>query len=197
MSSLIKLIESETDIAKLWEMLHEKLTFTVETVREMAAIVRRLEELGCDTGELRTKLNSGILKMIRRVAFNQMMPEVFVEFLGTPRLQEKIAALPLPDQKRMVEGKPIKVIVSAEDHRMVAPFDMTKDDVKQVFGPDGIRNDREQIAYLADESRKASIRSKATNNDEISVDKKKKTLIVNGVEISLRQLMRYVSEIAG
>src|SRR6185312_17454722 len=145
--------DNENDTAKLWALVESSGRSTVETMRKIAAAIRRLEELGEDVSHLRSKIGAGMLAVYRKVACNQVMPEVVIGFAGIQKLMTKIAALPLPDQKRMVDGKALKIMMLGGDHRLVKPIELSGDDIKQLFGPNGLRSDAEQITYLHDEQR--------------------------------------------
>lgn len=135
---------------QLREELAQGLRVTAECLSRLAAVVRILEERGEDLSELRI----GLIGYLRRIAHGQVLPEVVVRFADSPMLLRRIASLPLPDQKRLAEGEPVKLVVPQEggpaDHRMADPLRMTRDQITLVFAADHIRDTAEQLLVVQD-----------------------------------------------
>lgn len=182
-------IEDETDTKKLLEQLKNCLTTTVEMVIRMSAIVRRLEVLGVDV----LGLSFPNIDYFRKIAFGQLDANLFVEFSALPSLLQKISRLPIPDQTKIAKGQHLKVMLDGGDHIMVAPNDMTRNQINQVFGKSGIRNDAQQAAWLAEFKIKQAYRS--TPKPEIAIDRKRRGITVNSVFLSASDLAGYLSRL--
>ena len=141
-AELKKLNDLPTD--RLKDELGKSLQLTSNHLVRLATIVRVLEERGEDLSELRI----GLLGYLRRIAYGQVLPEVVVRYAEFPLLIQRIAALPLPEQQRLGAGEPVKVMVAKDDHRLVDPLKMTRDQVGQVFARDHIRDEAEQLQLL-------------------------------------------------
>ena len=137
----------EMSVPELRRKLTECLSRTVDELKEAANIVRALEEKGEDLSDLR----SGLFNYLRLIAYDQLLPEVVVRFAGSPALMRNVAALPLPDQKRLADGGQIELAVrrgTKFDTRNVAPVDLNKEQFHQVFAGGRIRSVQEQMAQL-------------------------------------------------
>jgi hypothetical protein len=86
-----------------------------------------------------------------------LLPEIVVRYAGYPALLRIATALPLPDQRRMLDEPTVRLAVWREgriDFRLVDPLCLTPSQLRQVYaGGDRLRNESEQIGYL--ESRAA------------------------------------------
>lgn len=151
---------SETDlldakIARLDEMstdelraeLASALGLTATGLRYLAAVWEKLEKRGDDLSNLRT----GIGVYLPAIAAGTVLPETVVGFAGQPLLLKAVADLPPEEQRRLVDGGTVPVVVRQGDgytHRMlpVSGFDARL--TRQVFGNRTIRNESEQIARL-------------------------------------------------
>ena len=133
------------DIPQLRMELTECLDTTRRTVIRMAAIVRRLEELGEDLSDLKLS----VLRYIRRIAYGQMDAEVLVKFQGSPRILRIVSNLPLPDQQKLIESESVELLTGdGGDRRKVPLLAMSGSEFRQAFSYDGIRDDAEQMSWL-------------------------------------------------
>lgn len=192
-------IASEKDPRIILEHLSDLFATTVHSVRLMAACVKRLDELGVDLSTITDRAQRSALDLIRKVVNGTLLPEAVVAFELPGCLRAKLPRLSLHDQQQCVENKSLTVYLLNGDSRKIAPSEMKKDDVAQVFGPTGIRTEGEQIAFLHDKIRKETIKEAVNLSKtlDIVVDKKGKCLVINGVKIPARELARYLAEIAG
>ena len=164
----------------LKEYEQEKAT-TLKHVVRLAAIVLLLEERECDL--------SGVsipgLDYVRKVAYGQLRPEVYARYAAHPRALRKIAALPIPDQRRMANDEPLKVVVirpSGPTHRMVPVNKMTNEQLNQTIAAGHIRDEVEQIGYLDDQANHVRARAKQ-GVSPIVVSKKKRGVFVTGEKV--------------
>jgi hypothetical protein len=165
------------------------LAITVGTVLKIAAIVKRLEELNFNLREL----NVPNLEFFRKVSQGAVVPEVYVNFIGMPAIMRKIASLPVGDQKKITDGKKLKVMLRAGDFVMVSAEEMTNAQSKQVFASDHIRNDSEQAAWLIERDQHAET---VTPSDPIMVDRKRNGIVVGELFISARELATFLGRLA-
>ena len=195
----LEAIRAITDKDELRRLLVQTLSVTVMDFIRLAAVVRRAEELGDDLSDMEISL----VPQLRRIAYDQMLPEVLVRFQGNLRVLRKVASLPLPDQRRIVDGEPCKVMLLNGDHRLVSPLNLTGREVSQVFGPDGLRHEGEQLAYLRERQERQPVR---LPQSEVIVDYKHRCILVTVMDASGRvlgekslpvaELLRYASELS-
>lgn len=155
MSSDIMAYDAGTDIDELSsvpsdvlkERLVDALANAVSGLREAAQIVRVLEERGEDLSEFR----GGLFSYLPRIAYGQVLPEVVVRFAGSAYLMNRVAQLPIPEQKRLGDGGMVDVVVRRGDHfdtRKMSPLSLGHDQLRQVFAGGFLRTVPEQIAHL-------------------------------------------------
>lgn len=178
---------------ELREAIRRSFMVGVQSIHRAAMAWRVAEGRGIDLSDLRFRLAN----YVRRVAHGQMLPEVIAVFYGAPRERiEKIASLPLPDQKKAVDGQ-IKTVVKEEGkttYRLLHPNDMTTQQFRQVFASDHIRSETEQIALLS--SRETYSEKAKAQPTSCYVDRKKCGLKVDGPTfISKEQLRRFLEEL--
>src|SRR5437588_5715474 len=109
-------------------MTQKKQTLGVNDLLKIAHAVKELEYRGEDL----TGLKIGyLLRDLRKVASDQLLPEAFVAFCGSLFLLQRIDDLPLPEQRRLAAGNPALLLGSAADgtttHRQADPLGMTRD----------------------------------------------------------------------
>lgn len=128
-------------------LLGQCAALSVESVSCAARIIRLLDSRGVDLSEF----NQTMLRHLRRIASNQLLPELLLNWRDTA-VYARTRLLPLPEQKAVVSNEPIRVVAikdGGELHAWVCePRNMTPAVAKQVFASDHIRNDAEQIAYI-------------------------------------------------
>lgn len=145
----------ELTTEQLREELAGCLRVTATNFARLALIVKALEDRGEDLSALKIP----ILHHLRRVACGQVLPEVLVRFAGSPSLITIVGNLPLPDQKAIAEGQPVRLVVYGADgnrtHRLADPLHLSPEQVRQVFARDHVRTDAEQCLLL-DQKRERS-----------------------------------------
>jgi hypothetical protein len=178
-----------TDVAEtLLQQLAECSCDLLRNVERMAAIVKRLDELG-----VRVAIENSLLPYIRLIAHGQLSSELFITCSGDMSLLEKAMRLPMPLQKQVACNEPFKIMDLGGDHRMVRPLDMTKRERRQVFVGKRLRTETEQIGWLRDQERAAKLRHAAPDEPEVSIDKKRRGIVVSGKFISLPELLNYIA----
>lgn len=144
---------------KLREILTVCLRNQADNLVTMARAVKALEDRGEDLSPLRIAL----LPKLRLIACGQLLPEVLTR--GWPyRLVRFVTRLPLDEQRRFVDGDPLKVAVYAPDgkevtHRLVEILDLERPEQadlrKQVYADDHVRTLAEQALVLDQQRAKA------------------------------------------
>jgi hypothetical protein len=145
---------SETELRSY---LAQRLQFTADNLVEMAMVIREFDQRGIDLTDLRLSL----LVYLRRIAYGQTLPEVVALLAGRRDLLQRVAFLPLPEQQHCVDEKGLSVVTgelaSGEfDTRRRQTLDLEPWEVRQVFGPNGIRNELQQAAWLKSQSVRAA-----------------------------------------
>lgn len=145
-------------VESLKAKLAECISYTAKGLMHMACLVRALEEKGEDMDGLKL----GIMHHLRKIACGTLLPEVVLRFAGKPALIAVIGGLPLSEQKKLADGKPVRLVVydpatRERTHRMADPLDMTPAQVRQTFARDHVRRDDEQLLLLDDRREKAML----------------------------------------
>ena len=145
--------------AQLRAYLAERLRFTAQNMIELAMVIREFDERGVDLSDLRLSL----LVYLRRIAYGQTLPEVVAMLAGRRDLLQRVAFLPLPEQAQCVDEKGLTVVTGAGvqpdgqcDTRRRQLLDLEPWEVRQVFGPNGLRSQLQQAAWLKGRSLQAS-----------------------------------------
>lgn len=179
-------------VDELLNKLKSGIERTVEIVREMAGVVRELESRGVDLEELKL---FGI-NHLRRVAYGQSLPEVFVRFQGAPMLLQRISSLPIPDQKRLAEGGTVTVLHDVNgnvDHREMDPLQLSRDEIVRVFGPGEIRPLAQQRSALHEKQQRQRLSSK--DEQGVIVNHKLGGIEVNGKFLSRAEILQYLARL--
>jgi hypothetical protein len=183
-------ISTETDTKLLVDQLVSCMSVTVQAIKKIALIVRRLDELDFDIESLRLP-NIGYF---RKVADGKMVPELFVSLIGAPIVLRKVSNLSILDQKRITEGQPVKVMLHGGDHMMIRVKDMTNEQARQVFAHDHIRNDQQQAAWLVERSQMA--KGTAVAASPVTIDRRRNGIVVGDVFVSANDLASYLGALA-
>lgn len=185
----------ELPTEKLREQLGRTLKLTAEHLLRLALIVRILEERGEDLSDLRL----GLLSHLRRIAYGQVLPEVVVRFAGSPALVQRISNLPLPDQERLAQGEPVKLVtVGADgqaDHLLVDPLNMSMPQLAQVFAPDRLRGEAEQLALLQRRAALPAVRARQPKRGKVRIDREQGGLMVGRVFVPLATVLDALAEL--
>lgn len=173
--------------------LRQAIGDSMENIRRAAEILSAMEQAGDDLSDIPAHL----LRMLRRINTQQLLPEVMVRLSGT--LRQKVASLPLPEQRRMIEPDCLLEVLLPDGHvAMLAPQRFTPDQVRQVFGDGFIRTPMEQRASLTPHSparRPPGRPPKGTAGADIYVDKRRGGVLHFGHFITKAQMIRWISEL--
>lgn len=193
-TDLMQWASAESDTSKLLDQLRTCLALSIESIRNAAFIVRRLEELGFERSKLESSIPSTILRTLRRIAYGQMIPDTFLKLNGL--VQERVGRLPISDQKRLCDGETVKVMLPGGDNLMVSAANLQPEQCRQVFGSGYIRDEAEQISYLAERGKLVSTTPKDPH-EPASIDRRRRVLVVSGpTEFTERQLIAFIAELA-
>jgi len=177
------------DANALLEGLRQDFEITTERLILAAARVRQLEELGIEVS-----IHVPAMKFVRKIAYEQMLPELFVELSGKQMLLDRASQLPIPEQRKIAENKPMKVMEVNGDFRMVPPQDMTAAEIQQVFGKGELRSETEQVGWL----RQRMARRSVIEQPEVTLNRRNKSIYVSGArELTFAELTSYVTQLGG
>lgn len=130
----------------------------IESIRRASEIVKDLDAQGEDLSEFpRAWVN-----MLRRIANGQALAECYMRFYDKPKLSERVALLPIPDQRKLAAGDLVDVVVHSNspdakyDTRRMRLEDLAGPQLTQVICDGRLLTKQEQIAIL-------DRRDKATN----------------------------------
>lgn len=182
------------DTAEVRRELVAGFQMTVAGLVRMAACVRILESRGEDLSDLR----SGLIEHVRRIAYGQTLPGVVARFIGYPLLLSRVTALPMPDQERLGSGESVDVFVRTGevwDRRRADPLKLTGEQVHQVFGPGGIRDEVAQKLWVESQSNKPPRRLPAQQG-KIRVDRTRAGLIVNRTFVPQSEILAALADLA-
>lgn len=186
----LEAIRNATDGQWLIGELRHSLELSVQHVIRMAAIVRRLEELNIEVN-----IKIGPLPFLRKIAYGNMSPELYVALEGNAMLLAKAGSLPTPDQDRVARNEPFKVMGLDGDFRMVPPLQMNRHEANQVFATGRIRSETEQVGYLRERLQKQQIEER--EESLVHLSRKRKGVVVSGPAfLSLIELKHFVAELS-
>lgn len=177
---------------ELIDKLQQGVSTTVETMRQMAEIVRILDERGVDLSAYR----HFPVQQLRRIAYGQTTPEVVVKFQAAPLLLSRITALPLPDQQRLARGGKVRVLTETDegiDFREVDPLDLSRNEIHQVFAASEFRTDAQQRSQLM--SPKSRSRRIVKDESGVVVNHRLGGIEVNGKFLSKSELIKYLARL--
>jgi hypothetical protein len=176
---------------KLKDELLDVVAASVKQLITIGVIVRIIEERGGDLNDFRV----GLFHFVRRIAYKQLLAEVVARLNGNPRLLNCVASLPIPDQRTVIGGDGIKVIIidgnGKTDSRLVDPIKMSAREISQVFAKDHIRDDGEQISWI----RSRVAMPTKTNVLPVQMDPKRRGIVVNGLLITRRELAGWLEKL--
>jgi hypothetical protein len=165
--------------------LQKSFDTSVQHIVRMAAIVRRLDELG-----VAIEVESSVLPYLRKIAHGNLSPDLFVTMQGNKSMLNIASTLPAPLQKQIAKNEPIKVMSTNGDFRMVPPLSMTTKEVSQVFAFGRVRDEAEQVGYLRGKLQEKE--APAPTGEIIHIDRKRKGIVVGKTFVSLPELKSFV-----
>jgi len=171
-------IRAMTDTDELRSMLVQSLGATVAHFIRQGAVLRRLEELGIDLRD--GDFEIVLLPWVRKVAYDQLLPELLVAYLGKLSRLYKLAILTKPEQQRIIADEGMRVMLIDGDVRTVPVSLLTRLEFNQVFGREGIRTDAAQITYLREQQERAVPKAPLP---EVLLDRKRQQIHVTGAKV--------------
>jgi hypothetical protein len=178
----IKAIDKE-DAVRLWATLTGK---AVEILRQRAQLIFRFDQEGWDIAAL----GNGHAHYYLKIAFGQMLPELFIQVVD-PALLDRASKLPIPDQERVVRHEQVPVLLNFKEDGQ--PYFQSMDlsqlaprHASIVMQGGKIRSEAEQIARLR--SNQAKIRK--TQSAKLVVDTRRHgaTVTVGNVQVFLTRV---------
>lgn len=165
----------------------------VEQIMAAAAIVRVFDGHDWDVGQLGVSARD--LHYLRRVAYNETLPELLMSDRFAGALASRVARLPLPQQRDVVQDKPVEVVTGATC-RLIRPSELTPAQVLQVFTYDRMRTAAEQRSYL--EERAAQQPQHPTDPGPVVIDGGARCIYVTGcrVRLTARDLAEYLARLS-
>lgn len=176
---------------QLMEVISDSLAMSANGLQRAAEAIGELERRGRDLSEIRF----GIMPLLRKIGSGQLMPQAVEKFAGKFTLLNKIAALPLSDQARIIGDEPLAVARGKDgkfDSFSCTAANMAPDLIRLVFASDHIRTVEEQIAVLR---ARDSAQPKLVPDGEIKLDRKRRGIVVGGVFVPVESLKRYVQQL--
>lgn len=179
-----------SDRTELLKIIRNCLASTVENFRLIAAAVRRLEECGMELCELEEEIPS--LHVFRRIAHGQVAPELFVN-VKNETLREAASSLPLPDQIRIANNEPVKVMEPGGSFRNVPAHSLSQREIRQVFTRGKFREDAAQISWIKEHAQPKE--RVADDRPPLKLDRKRGGIILGGWFISAAELGHVMAEL--
>src|SRR5690606_32958090 len=128
--------------------LARSLQLNAGQLMHLAAVWRVLESRGEDLSDLR----AGMGAYLPMIAAGRLDPNVVVQFAGQSTLLRALADIPLDRQKAIAAGENLRVITldkNGEPEPVEMPaYALTAAQVRQVFAPGKLRDEKEQAAQL-------------------------------------------------
>lgn len=123
-------------IASLDQCSHD----IVVNIKRMAAIVRRLTQLGVNV-----EIDNALMPFIKMVADGKLLAECLVRCATSPALLQHAIRLSIPSQKRIADDDPFAVKSSDGTVDAVKPSEMTSRQIEQVFSGGQVKSPAKQI----------------------------------------------------
>ena len=145
--------------AELKEELANGLRVTAASLLKIALVVRELEK----RGESLSALRLGVMPYLRLIAAGTLLPEIVVRFAGQPSLIQRLAKLPIAEQRPLASGDPVKILqrLCGDSYTLVSkdPIALTPTEAKQVFADNHVRQEDEQRDFIKGASKKTGPRA--------------------------------------
>jgi hypothetical protein len=184
-------VMQSSDGSWLLAELQKSFDTSVKHIVRMAAIVRRLDELG-----VAIEMESSVLPYLRKIAHGNLSPDLFVTMQGHKSMLNIASTLPAPVQQQIAKNEPIKVMSTNGDFRMVPPLSMTTKEVSQVFAFGRIRDEAEQVGYLRGKMQEKATTDQACEEDAVKIDRKRRGIVVGKTFISFIELEHFYKALA-
>lgn len=160
----------------------------VSSITECATCFVAMSQAGDDV----SFVPSGLAAYYKKIVYGQMLPDVMNLDGG---LRQKVSALPIHDQKSILDGKRLPLVVienGATSIRNVDPKSLLPEQVRQLFGRGYIRAEEEQRSWIETHSKKNEFETPEPN---VHVNARGGFISVNGVKLSRKDLVNYLAQL--
>lgn len=134
----------------------ESLGLTAAALRRSASFLLEMERRGRDLSGLK----NAMLPTVVSIARGTLLPEVVIAYIDRPRLMRLIGALPLSDQRRLVDGGTVDVVTIGPNGKTTVqpmlPREMSKEHIGRAFGRGCLNTHSRQAVILAGEREAAA-----------------------------------------
>lgn len=181
---------------QLRRMIREGIEMTARGITQAARAIVELEKRGEDLSEFRRQT----VHFLSLVAYRQLLPEAYLQFMGMSQWLKAISQLPMPDQERIASGKTLPLVVAGTVGQkwtvlQVAPRDVQPAKIKQLIGPDGIRSEAEQIAWLESAAVETTKRKERRTLGPITIDRTAGVLKVGQSKLNPAMLVNALAQL--
>lgn len=171
------------------EVLRSHLGDSYRAIRAAARVLAAMEDRGDDLSHIPAHM----VRMLRRVNADQLLPEVMVRLGGS--LRAKVAALPIAEQSRFVQPGATVLVVQPDGSAVEKEAQrLPPAEVALVFGDGYVRSPEEQRA-LALRKRPPGPKKRGRPKAEAVIDRERGGVVLNGRYYSKGQLLRWLGEI--
>ena len=148
-------------------------------------------------------VNPRLMQSLQRIAAGRLLPEAYAQFRWSPRLIDHIGACSVAEQEKLIRDGRVSIVVVGNnggfDTRLLPVDEMNAPQREQVFGPDGLRSETAQVAWL--EAKRTSRALTTANRDMgdgsgVKIEPTRHRVVINGLAFTARQLMEMAAQIA-
>ena len=169
--------------------LREHVGQSIAAMTRAAEILAAMEQAGDDLSAIPHHL----LRMLRGIYSGVLLPEVAIRLGG--RFRQKVAALPLPEQRRFVEPGACVLVVARDGSEIeLEAARLSPAQVGQVFGEGFVRTASEQRAIISAEAQESS-RKRGPKKLSLEIDREAGTARINGKLLSKKQLLEILAQL--
>lgn len=146
------------------EAFGAKLIAGLQSIREAGALLVEAEAQGFAIGEGFAKVQ---LETLRGIGRQAVLPELYFLCIGDLNFMRRLSGYPLDDQRAIVNGKRVPLIVldgdGKQDKMMVLPADVIRGNDKKamsrLFSHRGVRSEQEQVQAIKQEISDGAVRA--------------------------------------
>ncbi len=183
-------VSASCDSQWLLSELQRSFDLSTKHIVRMAAIVRRLDDLGAQID-----IQSSVLPYLRKIAHGNLSADLFVAMQGYKTMLDVASTLPTPVQLQIAKNEPLKVMSTNGDFRMVPPLSMTTKEISQVFAKGRIRDEAEQVGIHRQSLENRTHLARHPSRETVRLDRKKKGIFVGETFVSLIEIEYFYNEL--
>lgn len=178
-------------VSRLRDLAESFLSSAITFMREGSTIVGELYNRGVDVRSLNVPFSTQLLKIYQ----GKLLPEI----AANSGWRHQCFFLPVPDQRRIVDGKPFKVVdpekMDTSDCRLIPYDQMTKTERETAFSKEGYRSPEQQVIWLREQKERKAIATVAPSA-EWSVDRRSKEIVGPfPARLTKRELLKMLSSL--